>query len=504
MNINRKEISNFAGFVGAALVIAGFVRQLFQGAWGWFNLTLLIAGAVLLLASIVLNFGAIIRFFSGRSGKLGTNTVAISVAVIVILGIVNFLGYRHHKRFDLTTEGLFSVSDQTKKILGNLNKDVKVMRFDKDSPDAQKLTDLMAEFKYYSKRISYELIDPQKSPERARQYAIQRLGDTIVVIGERIERPLQTDEQSLVNSIIKATREKLKQVCFTEGHDEKSLNETGGDGYAAVERVLKNENYQVKTILLATSNQVPAECDVLVTAGPKKGLLPQEAAAIGKYLDEGGKFFLLADPDTNPELNDVLKAWNITLGNDTVIAGPGTGASPVAPLVQDYGSHPITKDMRRKQTIYFEARSVKTGDQTAGEVFATEIAKTMPNTFAETELKQGKTPSLDEGKDTKGPLTIGVAASKKIGDKEARVAVFGDSDFASNGAVGYLANGDMFFNTINWLAQDEDLISIRPKATTNRSVTMTQSQRSFFFWLAVLFMPLAVISSGAYVWWKRR
>src|SRR5262245_30828069 len=153
MNINRKELSNFAGFVGAALIIAGFVRQLFQGAWGWFNLTLLILGGVLFLASIVLNIGAIITFFSGRSGKLGANTVAISVAVIAILGVLNFVGYRHHKRFDLTSEGLYTVSDQTKKILGNLQKDVKVMRFDKDNPEAQKLNDLMSEFKYYSNRI---------------------------------------------------------------------------------------------------------------------------------------------------------------------------------------------------------------------------------------------------------------------------------------------------------------------------------------------------------------
>jgi len=504
MNINRKELSNFAGFIGAALIIGSFIRQLFQGSWGWVNLTLLIIGAVLMLTSIALNFGVIILFFSGRSGKLGANTVAISVAVIVILGILNFLGYRHHKRFDLTSEGLYTISDQTKKILGNLQKDVKVMRFDRDNPDAQKLSDLMAEFKYYSKRISYEQIDPQKNPEIAREYAIQSMGDTIVKVGERIERPQQTDEQSIVNSIIKATREKLKQVCFTEGHDEKSIDGTGPEGYAAVDRVLKNENYQVKTIILSTLNQVPAECDVLVTAGPKKGLFPQEAAAIGKYLDEGGKFFLLADPDTNPEFNDVLKAWNIILGNDAVIAGPGTGLNAGSPVVQDYGSHPITKDMRRKQTVYFEARSVKTGNNFAsGDISATEIVKTLPNTFAETELK-GKTPHLDEGKDIKGPVSIGVAASKKVGDKEARLAVIGDSDFATNGGVRFGANGDMFFNTINWLAQDEDLISIRSKPTTSRTVTMTQSQRSFFFWLAVLIMPVAVIGSGALVWWKRR
>jgi ABC-type uncharacterized transport system involved in gliding motility auxiliary subunit len=498
MNINLKEISKFAGIIGAALLIGGYVRYNIQELWSWINLSLVIAGAALLLASLALNFRSIIEFFGGRSGRLGTNAALLSIAVLTILVILNFLGYRHHKRFDLTTEGLYTISDQSKKILGNLQKDVKVIRFGLDDPEAQRVSDLMAEFKYLSKRISYERIDPQQRPEVARKYAIQNMGDTIVVVGERIERPKQIDEQSILNSVIKATRDKLKQVCFTEGHDEKSLN---GD-YSSVEMILKNENYQVKTITLSTSNQVPAECDVLVTAGPKKGLFQQETAAIGKFLDEGGKFFLLADPDTNPEFNDVLKAWNITLGNDTVIASPGTGLNAVSPVVQDYGSHPITKDMRRTQTVYFEARSVKTGDSATGEISATEIIKTLPNTFAETELK-GQAPKLDEDKDIKGPVSIGVAASKKIGDKEARLAVIGDSDFSTNGGMRLGANKDIFFNTINWLAQDEDLISIRPKSATNRNVAMTPSQQSTFWWLSVIFMPLAVIGSGIYIWWKR-
>jgi ABC-type uncharacterized transport system involved in gliding motility auxiliary subunit len=499
MNINLKELGKFAGIIGAALLIGGYVRYNIQEIWSWPNLSLVIAGGVLLLASLALNFRSIIEFLGGRSGRMGANTALLSIAVLTILVILNFVGYRHHKRFDLTTEGLYTISDQAKKVLSNLQKDVKVIRFDLDSPASQRLGDLMDEFKYISNRISYERIDPQQRPEVARKYAIQNMGDTIVVVGERVERPQQIDEQSIINSVIKATRDKLKQVCFTEGHDEKSLS---GD-YASIEKILKNENYNIKTITLSTLSQVPAECDVLVAAGPKKGFFQQETAAIGKYLEEGGKFFLLADPNTDPELNDVLKGWNITLGNDTVIANPGTGLNTVSPVVQDYGVHPITKDMRRSQTVYFEARSVKTGNSATGEVSATEIAKTMPNTFAETEMK-GQTPELNKGKDIEGPVSIGAVASKKIGDKEARLAVIGDSDFPTNGGMRYGANGDMFFNTINWLAQDEDLISIRPKSATNRNVTMTESQQRTFFWLTFLFMPLAVIGSGIYVWWKRR
>jgi ABC-type uncharacterized transport system involved in gliding motility auxiliary subunit len=510
MNTDRQELVKLAGIVGPAMALAGYILYSREQVWKWYSIALISVGAALLLASIVLNFGAIIAFFRGRQGKLGANTAVMSIAVIAILCLVNFLGYRHHKRVDLTAEGLYTLSDQTQKIVSNLPKDVKVIKFDKG--DDQQLADRMAEFKYLNKRVSYERIDPQQKPEIARQYAVQRMGETIVVSGERVERPQTTDEQALVNALMKVTRDKLKRVCFTEGHDEKALSGTEGTGYASVESVLKNENYEVKSINLISSNQVPAECDVLVSAGPKKAFFPQEVAMIGKYLDEGGKALLLIDPEpdhpnTDPQLGDVTKAWNINVGDDVVLDASGAGRliglGPAAPIAGNYPEHPITKDMKRAATFFPMARSVKTGDGAKGEMSFTEILKTSDNSWAETELK-GNEAKLDEGKDTKGPISLGVAATKKLGEKEARLVVIGDSDFAMNQYIRLLGNGDLFFNTVNWLAQDEDLISIRPKSATNRNVTMTEAQQSTLWWLVVMIMPLSVIGAGAYVWWKRR
>jgi len=510
MNINRQEITKLAGVVGPALALAGYILYSREQVWKWHIIALIAGGLALLLASIVLNFGSIVAFFRGRQGKLGANTVVLSVAVIAIIGVLNFLGYRHHKRFDLTAEGLYTLSDQTKKIVGALQKDVKVIKFDKT--DDQQLADRMAELKYLSSRISYERVDPQQKPDIARQYAVQKFGETIVAVGERVERPQQTDEQALVNAILKVTRDKLKRVCFTEGHDEKALSGAEGGGYASVEGYLKNENYETKSINLVTSGQVPAECDVLVVAGPKKAFFPQEATMIGKYLDEGGKAFLMLDaepdhPNSDPQLDDVLKVWNIESGKDVVLDASGAGRliglGPAAPLTGNFPEHPITKDMKRVAAFFPMSRSVKTGASSKGEVSSTELLKTSENSWAETELK-GNEAKFDEGKDTKGPISLGVAASKKTGDKEARLVVIGDSDFASNQYIRIMANGDLFFNTVNWLAQDEDLISIRPKSATNRSIVMTEAQQSTFWWLTVLFMPLAAIGAGAYIWWKHR
>lgn len=505
MNINREEISRLAGFVGAAMLIAGLVRNNIQGIWGWFNLTLAITGGVLLLASIVLNFGEIIAFFRGRTGRMGTNTIILSVAVLAILGILNYLGYRYHKRFDLTSEGLYSLSDQSKKVLSGLTKDVRIIKFDK--ADDQMLTDLMAEFKYNSQKLKYERIDPQQSPEVARQFKVQRMGETVVASGERIERPTGTNEQDLINAIVKVTRDQLKTICFVEGHGEKDLEGSTAEGLSSVNNGLKNENYQTKKINLVSSNEVPADCSVVVIAGPKSAFIPQEAALVGKYLDAGGKALVMIDPETDPRLSAILKSWNIELGNDTVIDASGVGrlfgTGPAVPLVSSYGEHPITKDMSRTATFFPLARSVRKGESASGEMFFTDLLKTSEASWGETNL-QGNEAKFDEGADLKGPVTLGVAATKKVGEKEGRLVVIGDSDFASNNYVRLAGNGDLILNTINWLAQDEDLISIRPKSMTNRSVTMTEGQQKWFFILTVLLMPLAVIGAGAYVWWKRR
>src|SRR5215813_11440997 len=186
MNINRQEITKLASVIGPAMAVAGYILYSREQVWKWHIIALIAVGLALLLASIVLNFGLIVAFFRGRQGRLSANTVVLSVAIVAIIGVLNFLGYRHHKRFDLTAEGLYTLSDQTKKIVGALQKDVKVIKFDKT--DDQQLADRMAEFKYLSKRISYERIDPQQKPEIARQYAIQKFGETIVAAGERIER----------------------------------------------------------------------------------------------------------------------------------------------------------------------------------------------------------------------------------------------------------------------------------------------------------------------------
>src|SRR3984957_6876787 len=255
MKWNSKEAADITGSLGAALLIAGYLRYSIQGELLTSSKVILGVGAVLILASVSFGFRRILNFFSRRSSRLGTNTAVLSIAVIAILGILNFLGFQHHKRFDLTSEKLYTLSDQTREILRGLQKDVTVIHFDKSANSA--LDDLMTEYTNLSPHLKYQNVDPQAKPEVAKEYGVTRLGDVIVASGTHKE-PLAPSpesgysEQDVTSAIMKVTRDKLKTVCFVAGHGEKSSTDDDPHGYSNVGQGLTREGYITKSVNLVS------------------------------------------------------------------------------------------------------------------------------------------------------------------------------------------------------------------------------------------------------------
>ena len=308
MKWDREELARFIGTTGIAMLIAGYLRSTIQGELLTFSKVVLAIGALCLLASIVVGFGGIVRFFSKRSSQQGTNTTILGVVVIAILVIVNFVGFRHHKRFDLTTEKLYTLSDQTKQIVSGLQKDVTIVHFDK-APNVT-LDDQMAEYTSLSHHLKFQNIDPQQKPEVAQEYGATRMGDVILASGSRKEHleTGATSEEDITSAIIKVTQDKIKTVCFVTGHGEKSLTDDGENGYTHLDAGLKKENYVTKTINLVSENGVAPDCSVVVVAGPTQAFFPQEAEMLNKYLAGTGKGLILVDPQTDPKLGEIFQA----------------------------------------------------------------------------------------------------------------------------------------------------------------------------------------------------
>lgn len=506
-----KQKVQLAGAIGLALLIFGYVRYSITEELQLTSKILLIAGGVLVLAWIVLGFGSLMGFFSKRSSKLGTNTAVLVIAVLAILVFVNYLGYRHHKTFDLTSEKLYTLSDQTKKIIQPIRADVQVYMFTKsvgpEEQQVQTMKDQMAEYTNENHHIHFTVIDPQEHPDLAKQYDISRMGQVIVVNGTHIERLQETTEQDITSAILKATSSTVKTVCFVEGHGEKSITAEDGKGFSAVSAELQKENYQVKSVNLVTAGSVPTDCSALIDPGPAKAFFPQEAQIVEKYLDGGGKAMFLLDPGVDSQLSAVMQPWNIKVGDDYVIDVSGVGrllgAGPGIPLVIDYGESPIVQNFKGSMTFFPLARTVSIADASKTEPQATELLKTSPASFTVASLGNG-TVKYDPKKDQRGPLSLGVAAENKSGAADPRLIVIGNSEFATNQWESQQRNGDLFFNSVNWLTQEENLISIRPKQAANRRVTLTEAQKRGMQWISTVFVPLLVIIAGIIVWLKRR
>ena len=522
---------------GPALIIAAYIWYSIQLVWSIWVQAVFYGGIVLTLVWIFLNINQIKTSFRQRTTQYGANTFIMVLLVIGILGMVNYLAKRYHQRWDLTSTKQYSVSNQTEKIVEGLKDDVEIIHFGKEPNPT--LEDLMKEYQSLNRSsLVFRRVDPQANPGLSKKYGVSQFGEILVISGNKHEKIESPREEDITNTILKVTREQNKVIYFTKGHNEADIDDDQNqDGYGAVKDGVKNQNYEVKSINLAESRSIPDDCSALVIAGPKVALLPTEMTIIEKYVDTGVKILLLTDPDIDLGLDKLLKKWKIGLENDIVVDSSGLGQlfgmGPAAPLVSAYESHPITKDLSNTMTFFPEARSLRTVENSTSEFSASVLFRTSERSWGEKNLVEGAA-EFNEGIDIEGPVVLGmvstrslnlsteakpseeksskknqddknkIQAEKKELSKESRVVVIGDSDFANNTFFRNQRNGDLFLNIVSWLAEDEDLISVRPKDQENRSVQMTAATSKILFYLTLVLMPGAALGSGALLVWRRR
>ena len=502
-----KRIDNIIGIVGAVLLLFSFVLYSIENIWGVINWITLLLGVIGIGYFLFIYYKNREKGISKRSLQYGSNVL---VQVIIVIGIVGFLAFittRQNFRADWTVNKLYSLSDQTIKIMDGLDKEVRIIAFYK-SGNQSGAKDILDEYGYRSGNLAYEFVDPDEKPQIARQYQVTKYNTVIVESGLKRETIETLSEANLTNAIMKVTREQDKLICFLTGHGEKSITDEGKEGYSQAVAAIKNENHLVTEMNLVEkmgANQgVPDSCTVLAILSPKANFFPGELDSISAYLNRGGKLFLLLDPDHQQDIVDFAAQYGVKVGSDLVVDASGVGqlfgAGPGMPLVTTYDQNiPITKDFNI-MTIYPLTSSVTPMDDKKGYDIK-EILKTSNNSWGEVNYP-GEV-MFDEDMDLKGPVTIAVLVEKKSGDKKTSLAIFGDSDFASNGYFQNEGNANIFLNTINYLAEEEDLISIRPKDFDDRRVTLTQAEVSTLFYLVVIAIPLLVVITGVVFYIRR-
>ena len=536
------------GWTGVAVVFAALVVRFTlpdrQELWWW----LAVSGLAMVAVHTLSQWRDILAFFSrrqAREGVMATSGVALALGILVA---ANYILSRQNVRWDLTAAQQYSLSDQTRRVLEELDAPISVLVFAREA-EFPGFRDRLDEYAYVSSQVNVEYIDVDRSPVRARQYEVQAYGTIVFDYEGRIERTTSNSEQELTNALIKAVEGEERTVYFVQGHGERDPEGDDRDGYRAVRDALGRDNFRVESVVLAQTGEVPADATVMVVAGPSTDLLPAEADLLRDYLEGGGKLLLMLDPpDTEddppqPNLTALAGEWGIDLGTDVVVDASGVGqllgTDASVPVAATYPPHAIT-DGFNLLTAFPLARSVRPIAGGVSGRTGVVVVETGARSWAEADLSQlatGEVTLDEDAGDVPGPVPIAAVVSQTIDEPEpapddedggegadgtagsgtgdadtddddppleARLAVFGDSDFASNSAVGIQGNRDLALNTINWLAQQENLIAIRPREPEDRRITLTADQQARVYWLSLLLLPGFIAGAGIYTWWGRR
>lgn len=488
----------------------------------WLGRALLIGGGVLALAWPLLQPGEVKALLGTRRARHGSNALVLTVAMLVLLAVVNFFGTRFFTSWDLTENKRFSISNQTKQILDDLkgqNKELKLTAIlgPADEQAAGELQRLVERYQQRYPSLSYQRLDSQRDVPALIGLA-QRIGQDqppgralVVESGAKHAIAYSFDEQELTSAIVKATRAKESVVAFTTGHGECG-SDGGGQGqcsYSGVRQALEREGYKVETLNLGTLSDT-IKADVVIVAGPSRAFLPAEAKLLTDWVKGGGKVMLLLAPNQDPGLTELLDLWAIQPNKDVVIQlnALGRQSTLVSAVEQDYQFHATTKDLNRFATILIGTQSFSVGTPADSSFTTSKLLElTGDLAYGETDLAGLADQRAEQGPEDKaGPLTL--AAAGEGGEKGGRLVVFGTAALADDSALqqfpaGATANGDLFLNSVSWLAQDEALISIRPTEPDSRPITPPQNPLLVTL-TTLLLIPGAIAAMGLWVWWGRR
>ncbi len=465
-------------------------------------------------------------FLKTRQSKFGAFLAGYLLVVLAILGAVNYLANRYNKTKDLTASKLYSLSDQTVKIAKNLQSDVKIYDFDRsdawtESRFGPSPKDQLTRYSNLSPKIQVQFVDPVRTPMLAKQMNVTTLGTVIIETGGRHEEAKGLTEEEITNALIRALKPNKRTACFLTGNGEHDIENTAAEGMSAVKQALESSNFIVKTVsLLEKQPAVPADCTVLLVAGPKNDLIGVEIDAIKKFVEGGGRALFMLNPLTKnvdtTALAKLLDDWSVSVNDDLVVDLSGIGqlfgTDEFSPLVTKYENHAITREMRNTAALFPLARSVTPGTAKGG-VTVDKLFGTSAKSYAVKDFRSGKV-EINPKRDTAGPINLGVAAVYNVQGSSApdapkasngRFVVTGSSRFVTNSTLGFPGgNKDLFLNMMNWLTNDEDLIAIRPKDVEDRRLSLNQAQMGRILYTNVFGLPLLIIALGAWVWWKRR
>jgi len=455
------------------------------------------------------------QWLKARQTRYVAYATTYILIVLAAITVANVLANRFNKSYDATSNKRYSLSEQTTKVVKGLKQDATITYFNQSTRFGEG-KDLLDEYANLSPKVKVEYVDPDKNPQAAREAGIRNFGTAVVQIGAKKEEAKSMTEEGITGAFIRDLKSGTRTVCFVAGSGEHQLDASDRAGLSQFKDLLSKDDYDSKSISLLQTASVPEDCTALVVAGPTRNYEQPEVDAIKKYVEAGGRALLMLDAPLklghdevadNDALANLLTSWGVTPNKDLILdlnpIGQLVGLGPQVALVTNYDQQPIVSDMRGTATGFPLARSLEIKD--TDKTTVQKMFDSSSGSLATVNLNSAAV-NVNDPNNKKGPQTLAAAGTYNTGktNSQGRFVVVGSSSWLSNGFINFNGNNDLALNTINWLASDEDLISIRPKQQEDRRITMTRAQLAWVRATSQFLLPGLIVLVGIGVWWKRR
>ncbi|MGQ9689079.1 MAG: GldG family protein [Desulfobaccales bacterium] len=474
--------------------------------------------------------------FQSRTLVYGGSAALSILLVAGILVFIILLGNRYSLRWDLTRSQSHSLSAVSRALLDQVDKPLTLTAYFPDGhPERQRAREILELYTRQNSHLSLRFMDPEKDPLAADQAGYRRPGNVLLEYEGRKQLAETFDEEHLSEAIRKVLQKQRKKIAFLTGHGERS-DARERRGFKTARKALQGEGFELADLNLLKEGEVPKDIAVVVIAAPQKDLLPPEAEALKKYVDRDGRLLILLEPFHDRGLKNLLAGYGINLDNGVIFEFNQLtqDRAILSPIITQYGQHRLFQDFTLF-TIFPRPRPLLL-NQELKTVTLTPLISTSPQSWEKFGIgwqkqgQQGNKPLYDPQQDKKGPFTIAALAepkpSRKPKDAEAKpekdsiepkagenqpesgpqayVAVFGDVDFAADEFFNQLGNGDLFLNTVNFLAAEEKQIIIRKDRQKLEPLTLTAWKTLIIFFLSVILLPLIMLTAGVAVYVRRR
>lgn len=431
--------------------------------------------------------------------------ILTSIVLLITFGLMLRVVTRYSVRWDLTEKKVHSLSAATVQLLGEMktSKTQVLAFYPADDTARTSLEILLKECRSRNPNLEYSFYDADRVPSLASQYDVQKQYTVIIKYAGKIQKVVAPSEEKFATALFNLIHPEMISVCFLTGHGEFHLTESNRNGLSKFGQLLEDHNYSPEEVLFARDH-APEKCQVLAVPGPHFNFEESDWKLFQKMYDSGKGILFLIDPmDASAGAkfqNYFSEKFGLLLGADVIVdkMSRAVGGDFLVPMVDQFTDHPAVSGM--SDPVFFPvSRSIQMAPNQIPDLEVIPLFASGSGSWAETNLAALETgnAAFEPAEDLAGPIVIAAAVEPKDKQKQGRLIVVGDSDFASNAYLHLSGNETLLLKMIKWLARDNRFVNLPDRVPDFKPLFMKPDQHFIFLSVSLVLVPLFFLITGA-------